>query len=280
MRRCLALVLLAALPACSEPAKDWTIVASIYPLAFVAEQVTGPEWTVVDLTPPGVEAHDLDLTLEQRAQIQDADMVLYLGQIGFQPQVESAVREADGDIVSMTEQAQGLGVVPRRDPHLWFEIDAMVTVLSEAWFLQPTLVENPSLLQKLSDKLLALRRRFDQILDPRVCTYDTAIVSHEAFGYLLEERGFDQFGLSGTVPEAEPLVSRLEQAHALIAEGRANAVFFDEHEDARDLAQSFASDAGVRALPLSTLESEPAQGDYFTVMEDNLESLREGLQCR
>jgi zinc transport system substrate-binding protein len=274
-------VLLAAVPACSsDQSAERTIVASVYPLAFVAEQVTGPEWTVIDLTPPGLEAHDLDLTLEQRAEIQSADMVLYLGQIGFQPQVEAAVKEAGGEIVSMADEAEGLGTVPRRDPHLWFEIDAMATVMSEAWFVQPTLVENPSILQDLSDEFLALRRRFDRVLDPRSCTYHTAIVSHEAFGYLLEERGFDQLGLSGTAPEAEPSLSRLERSRALIAEGKANAVFFDEHEDARDLAESFASDTGVRALPLSTLESKPESGDYFTVMENNLRSLREGLGCQ
>jgi zinc transport system substrate-binding protein len=105
------------------------------------------------------------------------------------------------------------------------------------------------------------------------------IVSHEAFGYIAESFGLEQFGLAGVTPEAEPAADRLAQARTLIEAGEAGAVFYEEHEDARKLAESFARDEGVPALPLSTLESRPVEGDYFTVMEDNLESLREGLQC-
>src|SRR5687768_7956230 len=99
---------------CSSTEGDGrTVVASIYPLAFAAEQLTGPEWTVVDLTPPGTEAHDLELSFEDRAAIQDADLVLYLGDIGFQPQVERAVDQAEGIVVAPLPA--GL----TGDPHFW-----------------------------------------------------------------------------------------------------------------------------------------------------------------
>ncbi|MGH2676333.1 MAG: metal ABC transporter solute-binding protein, Zn/Mn family, partial [Actinomycetota bacterium] len=77
---------------------DRTVVGSFYPLAFVADRVAGPDWEVIDLTPPGTEAHDVELSLEDRTAIQAADVVLYLGDIGFQPQVEEAVGEARGRV--------------------------------------------------------------------------------------------------------------------------------------------------------------------------------------
>ena len=40
-----------------------TVVASFYPLAFVAEQVAGDHERVLDLTHPGMEPHDLELTV-------------------------------------------------------------------------------------------------------------------------------------------------------------------------------------------------------------------------
>src|ERR671919_2672758 len=74
-------------------------VASFYPPAYAAERVAGPGWRVGDPTPPGTEGHDVELSLEDRAAIEDAAVLLYLGDIGFQPQVEEAVPAASGEVV-------------------------------------------------------------------------------------------------------------------------------------------------------------------------------------
>ncbi|MGH2711508.1 MAG: metal ABC transporter substrate-binding protein, partial [Actinomycetota bacterium] len=128
MRRVSLLVvgfLLAA--GCSgESGERRTIVASIYPLAYASERIAGPDWEVIDLTPPGVEAHDLELSIEDRSAIQDADVVVYVGDIGFQPQVEDSVAEASGRVVAVTdgvalaegdEHEEGLAF----DPHFWLD---------------------------------------------------------------------------------------------------------------------------------------------------------------
>jgi zinc transport system substrate-binding protein len=267
--------------ACSPAPGEGVVVASIYPLAFAAEHLARPGVEVIDLTPPGTEAHDLDLSLEDRSAIESADIVIYLGDIGFQPQVESAVKEAGGELV----QFEGYFHRTRQgvDPHIWLEPSSfggpVVGNISEALcpFENPCPMEGSNDREAFKGRLLDLGRSYAEGLED--CAFGTAIVTHEAFGYLAKFY-FDQFGLSGLTPDAEPTVERLSQARSLIESGEAGAVFYDEHEDAKETAESFAADAGVPALPLSTLESEPAEGDYFTVMEDNLESLREGLQCR
>lgn len=273
-----ALVLLVTIlgGGCSDGGEETrTIVASIYPLAFVAERVAAPYWEVIDLTPTGVEAHDLDLTLEQRSAIQDADVLLYLGDIDFQPQVEAAAQERQGSVIALADQ---LILRPQEgtDPHIWLDPGAMRTAASlvaneiSAPFPRTTAIRR---------ELERLENRFQQVLSLADCKYRVAVVTHEAFNYMIGRYGFEQFGLSGLVPESEPTAKRLAEAQELIDSGEAGAVFYEEHDDAKRVAESFASDAGVPALPLSTLESRPAEGDYFTVMQDNLESLREGLQC-
>jgi zinc transport system substrate-binding protein len=67
------------------------VVAAFYPLQFVAEQVGGDLVSVSTLAPPGVEAHDLELTTSQVLEIAEADLVIYL--TGFQPAVDDAVAE-------------------------------------------------------------------------------------------------------------------------------------------------------------------------------------------
>ena len=64
-------------------------IASFYPLAWATEQVTRePSAEVVNLTPPGVEPHDIELTPSDVETIDDAELVIYLGG-GFQPATPS-----------------------------------------------------------------------------------------------------------------------------------------------------------------------------------------------
>src|SRR5919108_4378565 len=69
------------------------IVAAFYPLAWAAANITGAP--VTNLTPPGAEPHDIELTPKEVAEIQSAKVVLYLSH-GFQPAVEQAVKGARG----------------------------------------------------------------------------------------------------------------------------------------------------------------------------------------
>src|SRR5258707_2542212 len=65
------------------------IAAAFYPLAYAAAQVAPPGTGVDNLTPPGAEPHDLELTARDVERVHSADLVLLLGH-GFQPQLEAA----------------------------------------------------------------------------------------------------------------------------------------------------------------------------------------------
>ena len=144
----LALGLLLAACNSASSGEDGTtsVVASFYPLEEAASQVGGDLVTVENLTPPGVEPHDLELAPDDIETIANADVVVYLGG-GFQPAVEDALAETD-DAVTVdapdavdTEPAppgeaeEGLTV----DPHVWLDparfeqvVRAVAAGLSEA----------------------------------------------------------------------------------------------------------------------------------------------------
>src|SRR6266545_1398316 len=123
-RPILAVALVITLGACSSGSSDGRVevVAAIYPLAWAAEQVGGGRVSVEDLTPPGVEAHVTTLTAGQRADIQTADVVVYLGQIGLQPDVEAAVKDAGGRVVDVTSRLNIRAPAGQTfDPHVWLD---------------------------------------------------------------------------------------------------------------------------------------------------------------
>src|SRR3954451_890965 len=70
------------------------VVTSAYPVQFVAERVGGARTHVVDLARPGAEPHELELTPQDVAAVEDADLVVYLA--GFQPAVDRAVGSSAG----------------------------------------------------------------------------------------------------------------------------------------------------------------------------------------
>jgi len=260
------------------------VVVAIYPLAWAAQQVGGDRVDVEDLTPPGVEAHDATLTAAQRADIQTAEVVVYLGEIDFQPDVERAVDDAGGRVINVTAE---LGIGPRAgetfDPHLWLDPADMAEVVRLV--ADALVATDPSGADGYAERAEAALGALEE-LDASFrdglsgCAFTTFVVTHEAFGYLAGAYGLRQLGIEGLTPESEPSAARIQAAAAAIDQGRAAPVVFYEQTDAgRRVGQSVAEGVGVPALTLNTLESDPAPQDYISAMEENLTNLREGLRC-
>ncbi|MGC0251619.1 metal ABC transporter substrate-binding protein [Pseudactinotalea sp. Z1748] len=83
-------------PASGPTAESLSVLTAFYPLHFLAEQVGGDRVTAEDLTPPGADPHDLELSPVDVAMIEQADVVVYLS--GFQPAVDAAMEQVSGPI--------------------------------------------------------------------------------------------------------------------------------------------------------------------------------------
>src|SRR5262249_6311921 len=94
------------------------VVAAFYPLAFAAEQIGGSRVQVTNLTPPGAEPHDLEISPKQVQAVRSADLVLLLGH-GFQPQVERAA--GAGPKALHLLDTPGLRRFTNGDPHAWLD---------------------------------------------------------------------------------------------------------------------------------------------------------------
>src|SRR5690348_7434271 len=84
----------------TDPRRDdgeLNAVAAFYPLQFVAERVGGDLVTVSDLTRPGQEPHDLELSPTQTAEVALADLVVF--EKGLQASVDAAVKQSGAEIV-------------------------------------------------------------------------------------------------------------------------------------------------------------------------------------
>lgn len=260
--------------------------AAFYPLAFAASEVGGRYVKVTNLTPPGVEPHDLELTTDQVDAIQDAGLVVVLGR-GFQPAVEQVARDRDRGTLEVLD---ALGVPKRRggtDPHVWLDPTRMREVVGK---VRAALTEaDPSHARaftknaaRLDARLAALDRDYRRGLTG--CARNLVVTAHDAFGYLARAYGLRQEGIVGLSPDSEPSAKRLAELSDLAVAKGVTTVFTEELVSPR-VAKTLAREAGgLRTAVLNPLEGlgerEAGRGDdYVNVMRANLRALQRGLGC-
>jgi zinc transport system substrate-binding protein len=267
----------------SAPATDRVhVVASFYPFAFIAERVGGDRVTVRNLTPPGAEPHDLELTPGQIDAIQKADLVLYLSG-RFQAAVEKAVsskhsfdaQSAAGPLVGSSEEP---GAV---DPHFWLDpprmikvVDAVAGRLSSADSAHAS--DYRSRATALEGELNDLHRAFADGLGS--CARREIVTSHAAFGYMSNRYRLRQIPITGIDPEAEPTPRHMADVVALVRRYHATTVFSETLLSPK-VAQTVAREAHVSTDVLDPIEGVRGPDTYMTVMRRNLRALRRALGC-
>jgi zinc transport system substrate-binding protein len=246
------------------------IVAAFYPLAWAAERVGGGGVEVVNLTPPGAEPHDVELSPRDVEAIRDADLVLYAGS-GFQPAVEDAVRG---------RSRPSLDVLGGRedDPHVWLDPVRFANVVVEIG----RALGRRDAAAELALELRRLDRDYRRSLER--CARRTLVVAHAAFGQLAARYGLTQLSLAGRSPEAEPGPRELERLVDAVRDSGATTVFAEPLVVDR-VAKTVAREAGAELAVLDpveglTHERIQAGDDYLSVMRDNLATLRKTLGCR
>jgi zinc transport system substrate-binding protein len=290
-----ALALPALLAGCGDdPAGDGiSVVTSIYPLTFVAERVGGDAVTVTQLTKPGQEAHDLELGVQQTAELADADLLVYGA--GFQPAVdEAAASNAEGVVVEALktiadDEPAIQGARPPRviddDPHFWLDPRALATVAQE---VERTLTElDPDHAEDYRDNAAELLADLVE-LDGRSstgladCERRTVVVSHDAFAYYGYRYDLDFEPIAGLSPQAEPSPAHLAELQELIRDKGVTTVF-SETLASPEMAETLAGDLGLRTAvldPVEGLSDETSGEDYISLMRQNLAALEEANGCR
>ena len=282
----LGLPLVAACSSSDRSASSTTgkvnVVAAFYPLQYAASAVGGSAVSVSNLTAPGVEPHDLELSAAQVAEISSADLVLYVK--GFQPAVDDAIAQQAADrAIDVTANLTLLAGDDGADPHVWLDPANMSaigkTIASRLSSIDPAAKSTfTSGSAALTTAMTALTRDYKAALGN--CASDKLVVSHDAFGYLAKAFGFTQMGISGLNPEAEPSPARMREIADFVSTNNVSTIYYETLVDPK-VAQTLATETGVTAAMLDPLEGLAADstGDYLSVMKDNLATLKVGQKC-
>ena len=304
----LAATTAAVLSACGSPlatagqsgaAGKLAVVASFYPLQFATQQIGGDHVVVTNLTKPGAEPHEVELTPRDVASVSRAGLVVY--ERGLQGAVDQAVDSEAGERGLNVAPAANLDLLfqpgigaPTRtsggnapgttDPHFWLDpqrySDVATVIAQRLSSLDPAnktdYVNNAKALQ---DKLAALTGEFKAGLAS--CWRKEIVTSHSAFGYLAQRFGMVQIAINGLAPEQEPQPSELA-AVSTYARAHGVTTIYAETLASPAIAQAVARETGATLATLDPIEglTTASHGkDYFEIMRSNLKALRTGQGC-
>ena len=295
----------------SSASEPLLVVASIYPVQFLAGRIGGERVEVVGLVPPGVEGHTFELTPRDLLTIADAAVIAMNG-LQLEPWLERALEslgdDASGIVVETANADAALAYEDheaeegeeegedhgdegdhghgKTDPHFW--LDSLRAITQAERIVEALIKADPAgtdlyraNLASLTTDLRALHADFEAGLSS--CTHREFVTSHAAYGYLALAYDLEQVAVSGLSPGVEPSAQRLASVADRINDLGIDAVLIEPVLSGSN-EQVLASETGAAIYKIHpmdgvTLDELAEHGDYFGLMRDNLNSLRAAMDC-
>jgi zinc transport system substrate-binding protein len=277
------------------------VVAGFYPLAHVATEVGGEHVTVVNLTNPGTEPHDLELSPRSVGSVADADLALHLS--GFQPAVDDAIAHSGTPALDAADHVDLITYgstdhdhdhddtdhdhAPEEgstDPHFWLDPTRLVVlahqVAADLAALDP---DNAADYRANAERLAAELEDLDEDLAAGLaeCEDRTLVTSHDAFRYFAARYDLEAVSIAGLSPSHEPSPGALADLSDFLAEAEVGTVYFETLVDPA-IATTLADEVGAETAVLDPVEGvtdASAGDDYSEIMRANLETVRTGQRC-
>ncbi|MGC0377429.1 metal ABC transporter substrate-binding protein [Streptomyces sp. SAI-229] len=302
---------LGTLTACSSDSAaagstdKFDVVASFYPMAFLAERIGGEHVSVTSLTEPGQEPHDLEISAKQTAQLEESDAALYLK--GLQPTVDEAIGQSPvktkidaATLTSLEEHGTEAGGHEEehaeeehgheheheheggKDPHIWLDPVKYAEVAEGVGkAFEKADPDHAADYKKNTAALVGELNELDEKFETGLADRKNSVflTTHAAFGYLAERYGLTEEAISGLDPESEPSGARVKELQEMAKADGVTTVFYETLVSDKT-AKTLAGDTGLKTDVLDPVEgiTDASRGDdYFQVMEANLEALRTAL---
>ncbi|MEH7226347.1 zinc ABC transporter substrate-binding protein [Bacillus sp. JJ1566] len=170
------------------------------------------------------------------------------------------------------------------DPHVWLDpvlsIELAENVLHTLEQLKPEAKDDfERNFKELRASLLELDKDFQDLVNQS--PKKKILVSHSAYGYWESRYGIQQLSVSGLSPSNEPTQKALKNIINTANKYNIKFVIFDQNLSSK-AAEVVKNELNAESLTLHNLESitaaDDANGaDYFSIMKQNLDTLRKAL---
>ncbi|RUL56556.1 metal ABC transporter solute-binding protein, Zn/Mn family [Lysinibacillus antri] len=288
----------------NQPTK-LSIYTTVYPLSYFAERIGGEHVEVSSIYPPGSNEHTFEPTQKDMMSLADADLFFYIG-LGLEGFVEKANQTLANEDVKLVATADSIAEENLHtsaaneheeeeheeehhdhgdiDPHVWLSpVIAKDLALAIKNELVTALPEQEALFNDNYNLLISELDSLDESFSTLAAeaTNKTFFVSHASFGYIAGQYGLEQIAIAGLNSQSEPSQKELTEIVELAKEKDVDYILFEQNVSSK-LASVIQSEIGADTLQLNNLsiltEADIKNNEtYFTLMEKNIETLKQAL---
>ena len=297
----LVLALLSACQTTVQVEDKPQIMVSLFPQYDIIRQIAQDKVEVELFLPAGSEPHSYEPSASTLMKVVEADLFVYSSD-ELEPWVKRLVEGNASEDLIVLDASNGITLLEADhghegededeeelafDPHYWLDPQNMI-IMSES--IRDALIEidpeNEAFYIENANSYIASLKELDsnwQDLFDRAQLNQIIYGGHFAFGYLSHRFGLEILSpYSGYAPDAEPSAQALAGLMDVLAEKEINVIFYEELIDPR-VARIIAEQAKVKIEVLHgahNLNAEEMQAGwtYVSIMEDNIEKLKEALR--
>jgi len=283
------------------------VVASLFPLYDFARAIGKGHADISLLLPPGIEPHSFEPKPADIVTLTRADIFIYTNRY-MEPWAENILKGMDRGKLLVVDAGMGVDFLEEHrsdightmsrnhrhagghgvDPHIWLDFDnakKMIDTIRDAF-----IVKDPANGEAYRKNAEQYRIRVD-VLDRKYrdalagCRKKTMVDGgHNTFGYLAKRYGLTYRAAYGFSPDAEPTARDLARISNILRDEGLMHIFSEELLSPR-IAETLGRETGALILRLHgahniSREELKAGTTFIDLMEENLEQLLTGLQCR
>ncbi|NQD67988.1 zinc ABC transporter solute-binding protein [Bacillus haikouensis] len=291
------------------------VYTTVYPIKDFTKKIGGEHVEVQSIYPPGADEHTFEPSQKDMIKMADGEIFFYVGMglEGFVEKSKTILENEDVKVVPVSkdieveheeaghdeeehagddhghtedEHAEGdHGHHHDVDPHIWLNPEYskhMAEVIAET--LSKTMPEHKeefqSNLKDLNGDLDALDADFKKMAE--TAPNKTFYVSHAAYSYWEERYGLHQEAIAGLNTSDEPSQQELKKIIDQAKKDDVQYILFEQNVSSR-LTEVVQKELGAKSLHLHNLsvlteEDRDEDDDYFSLMRQNIETLKKALQ--
>ncbi|EEL45906.1 Laminin-binding surface protein [Bacillus cereus Rock3-42] len=278
-----------------------TVYTTIFPLADFAKKIGGDYVTVEAIYPPGADSHTFEPSQKQTVKVAKADLFVYNG-AELEPFAEKMEKSLQKENVKIVNASKGIELRTSteeehhdhgdghkeeehhhdKDPHIWLD---PTLAMKQAEKIKNALVAlQPDHKQEFEKNFAALQTKFTDLDDQFKAVVSNAktkdiLVSHAAYGYWEQRYGLKQIAIAGISASDEPSQKQLADITKTVKEHNLKYILFETFSTPK-VASVIQKETGTKVLRLNhlaTISEDDAKSnkDYFTLMEENVNTLKE-----
>ena len=256
------------------------IYTTAYPIEYITTRLYGNHSTIKSIYPDGINIDNYKLTSKQIKDYSNTNLFIFNGLTNEKEYVAKMFKyNKDLKIIDTTSSME----ITNEIDELWLDPSNFLMLAQNIRLGFKEYISNHYLIEEIDKNYEQLKIEVSNI-DAKLKTMvestnnDTIIVSNDLFKFL-EKYNLNVISLE----ENDDLTEKtINDAIELINSRKVSYIFIKQNEDISDTIKKVQSETNVKLLEINTLsnineEDRDDKKDYITIMNDNLELLKQEL---